>query len=94
MFLSWISHIHKVLLKRSFEEKFSLQNFLEQHPWLFIKTAPPQYNTSQLSTSQVHITFHHHFLFENVDTIPMLHGLSTVLDRGHGYSNSFNSTEG
>ena len=60
---------------------------------LFIKIVPPRYNITHLSTSQVQNTFHLHFLFENIDTIPKLHGLSTVLDRGHGYSNSFNSAE-
>ena len=33
-------------------------------------------------------------LFEKIDTIPKLHGYSTVHDRGRGYSNSFISAEG
>ena len=56
---------------------------------LFIKTVLPRYNITHLSTSQVQNAFQLHFLFENIDTIPKLHGLSTVLDRGRGYSNSF-----
>ena len=72
-----------------------MQNFLESKHLIFTshqKSVPPRY------------IFHFRYLpgtkhfsplsFRKLDTIPKLHGFSTVLDRGRDYSNSFISAEG
>ena len=71
-----------LIIKPSLRKNFSEKQYLRGTILLFFPYLP---GTKYFLTP---------LLFENIDTIPKLHGLSTVLDRGHGYSNSLNSAEG